>query len=60
MGLEKFISKEDVMELLKTQAPLIYLILRTLWNLFVVASMCLIISLCIFLIVYLFNLAKAR
>lgn len=48
------------MELLKTQAPLIYLILHTLWDLFVVASMCLIISLCIFLIVYLLNLAKAR
>ena len=48
------------MELLKTQMPIVYLILRTLWDLFVVASMCLIISLCIFLAVYLFNLAKAR
>lgn len=48
------------MELLKSQAPLIYLILRTLWDLFVTASMCLIISLCIFLVVYLFNMAKAN
>lgn len=48
------------MELLKAQMPIVYLILRTLWDLFVVASMCLIISLCIFLIVYLLNLAKAR
>ena len=48
------------MDLLKSQTPLLYLILRTLWDLLVTASMCLIISLCIFLIVYLFNMAKAN
>ena len=48
------------MELLKTQAPLIYWIITTLWDIIVVGSMVLIIALCIFLSVYLLNMSKAR
>lgn len=48
------------MELLKTQMPLIYWLLRTLWEVLVTASMSLLTFLCIALIVYLFNMAKAN
>ena len=48
------------MELLKEQAPLLYWIINTLWDVFVAASMSLIIFLCIFLVVYIINMAKAR
>ena len=48
------------MELLKTQTPLIYWIITTLWDVFVAASMCLIIFLCIFLGVQIANMVKAR
>ena len=48
------------MELLKRQMPLIYWLLRTLWEVLVTALMTLLSFLCFALIVYLFNMAKAN